>query len=178
LLEENGTKYALVQTSPVSGNGLIANEVWVVYYRSAEISMSNTWPFDSLVRISVMAKDISGNAMKNAEEFTFQVEKEAQHNARMAKTPPVITSVEVSGAKVITNSNTNAAVTYSDDLPAQPYFAEAVLFAAGTAVAESVVVSVGPHMVFPNGATVFIPYDKGAQAGSSGIMIYGYDGEE
>ena len=33
-------------------------------------------------------------------------------------------------------------------------------------------------MVFPNGATVFIPYDNSAQAGTIGLMIYGYDGEE
>ena len=79
---------------------------------------------------------------------------------------------------MIKNSNTNATVTYSDNLPTQPYFAEEVLFAAGTAVAESVIVSVGPHMVFPNGATVFIPYDNSAAVGSSGLMIYGYDGEE
>jgi len=71
LLEENGTKYALVQT-PCERKRPIANEVWVGLLPISGDFHVEYLPFDSLVRISVMAKDISGNTMKQAEEFGFQ----------------------------------------------------------------------------------------------------------
>ena len=74
--------------------------------------------------------------------------------------------------------DTQVSVSYTDDLPVTPYFdAEAAFEVVGPEV-RTVVVSVGPHMVFPNGATIFIPSLFQPVGSGSDLMVYGYDGEQ
>jgi hypothetical protein len=190
LLQENATQYTLAQAAPVSANGsvvqaasavsgssLVANEVWVVYYRSAETSLSNTWPFGSLVRVSVTAKDVDGNAMQEPEVFTFEVENAASYNERVANRPSSNSFLDQSGAKVVENSGTLATVTFKDNLPITPYFEREKTFDYPEVEAQTRTVTLGPRLVFPDGATVFIPWRKDRMSTSDPMAIFGFDGE-
>jgi hypothetical protein len=178
LLYKNSAGDSIVQAAPVKGNGSTANEVWVVYYRSGETSLSKLWPLGAQVTVSVMAKDVGGNSMKAAEQFKIAVETQAENNARMSNRPESSTSSDAQGTKTITNLDTQVSVSYTDDVPVTPYFDGEVAFEMIGPEVRTVVVSLGPHMVFPNGATIFIPSLSQPVGSGNDLMVYGYDGEE
>jgi hypothetical protein len=189
LLHENATQYTLAQAVPVSANGSVVqaaslvgnssvmNEVWVVYYRSAETSRSNSWPFGSVVRVSVTAKDVDGNAMEEPEVFTFEVESADSYSERVAGRPSSKSFLDESGATVVRNSDSLATVSFMDELPKTPYFDKEETFDYPEVEAQTVTVTLGPHLVFPEGATVFIPWRRDRSATRDAIAIFGFDGE-
>jgi hypothetical protein len=178
LLYQNSAGDSIVQVAPVKGNGSTANELWVVYYRSGETSLSKLWPLGSQVTVSVMAKDVGGNSMKAAEQFRVSVETQAENNARKSNKPESSASSDAQGTKTITNQDMQVTVTYTDDLPVTPYFDSETAFEVVGPEVRTLIVSLGPHMVFPNGATIFIPSLSQSIGSGSDLMVYGYDGEE
>ena len=116
--------------------------------------------------------------MKAAEQFKIVVETQAENNARMSSRQESSTSSDAQGTKTITNVDTQVSVSYTDDLPVTPYFDSEAAFEVVGPELRTVVVSVGPHMVFPNGATIFIPSLFQPVGSGSDLMVYGYDGEQ
>jgi hypothetical protein len=174
---KNANNLSVVEPLALKESGGQAKEFWVVYYKVRE-SVGETWPFSAVVEVQLMARDCHGNSMSKAEVFYFTVESEETHNQRDYAKPHSEVYIDPSGVTTITNTDTGASVVYEDAVPVQPYFDEQVPFHYLDAQAVSEPAHLGPHVFFPNGVTVFIPFDGNEAQSDKGFMIYGFDGED
>jgi chitinase len=178
LNDKNANGYPMVQAVPLDGSVTPSKELWVIYYRTAETAMTNSWPYSSSVQVSVTAKDVSGNAMAPPETFTFNTETWANHDKRIASKPQLNRKVDGTGVVTISDPNTGLIVEFTDNLPVEPYIDGSVPLGNLSPVVVSTPVNLVPHSVFAAGADVFIPTPDNDTVSNSGLIVYGYDGEE
>jgi hypothetical protein len=178
LNDKNANGYPMVQAVPLDGSDTANEELWVVYYRSAETATANVWPYGSSVQVSVTAKDVRGNAMAAPETFTFNTETQAEHDQRVAAKSQMSKQVDQSGAVTISDPDTGTTVEFTDNLPVEPYIDGTVPLGNLSPVAVTTPVNLAPHSVFSEGADVFIPTPDQDTVSNSGLIVYGYDGEE
>jgi len=104
------------------------------------------------------------------------VETKAIQQERLSSRPLSYTTLDQSGKKVLENPDNLVTVTYSGDLPVEPYFDEDASPSFALSEPATDVISLGPHTVFPEGAEIFIPWF--GDPTESGLTVYGFDGEE
>jgi hypothetical protein len=178
LNDKNANGYLMVQAVPLDGSVNASKELWVIYYRTAETAMTNFWPCSSSVQVSVTAKDVSGNAMAAPETFRFNTETWSNHDKRIASKPQLNRKVDGSGVVTISDPNTGTILEFTDNLPVEPYIDGRLPLGNLSPVVVSIPVHLAPHIVFSEGADVFIPTPNNDTVSNTGLIVYGYDGEE
>ena len=180
----NGSGTRILKALPLDADGNSVYSLWVVYYRSNETSIANSYPYDSVVEVSVTARDADGQEMEPI-SFRFKIEGKDQDSARKGNIPETVTSIDASSSKktvsVVSGPLEGASVTYESNLMQEiglePYIGPAEdipPLSVGKAV--GVAVTLLPPAVFPNGVTVTIPCPGYKDV--STLSLYYYDGEK
>lgn len=180
----NGSGTRILKALPLDADGNSVYSLWVVYYRSNETSIANSYPYDSVVEVSVTARDADGQEMEPI-SFRFKIEGKDQDSARKGNIPETVTSIDASSAKktvrVVSGPLEGASVTYESNLMQEiglePYIGPAEdipPLSVGKAV--GVAITLLPPAIFPNGVTVTIPCPGYKDV--STFSLYYYDGEK
>ncbi len=180
----NGSGTRILRVLPLDADGNSVYSLWVVYYRSNETSIANSYPYDSVVEVSVTARDADGQEMEPI-SFRFKIEGKDQDSARKGNIPETVTSIDTSGSKktvsVVSGPLEGASVTYESNLMQEiglePYIGPAEdIPPLSMGKAAGVAITLLPPAVFPNGVTVTIPCPGYKDV--STLSLYYYDGEK
>ena len=179
----NGTGAKLSLAIPLDADGNVAYSLWVSYYRSNETAMTNFYPYDTIVEVTVDGRDSRGKALV---PLVFRFQTQGQEEDRLAKTKVPTTSVRDTTGSVSKKTLSveqgflkGAAITYDSSLAdligLEPYFGPLdEIPALDSAEGVGVPVNLLPPAVFPGGVTIRIPCPGVNDPGD--LAIYYYDG--
>jgi len=172
----------IVQAVPLDVEGNVAYSLWAVYYRSNETAISNAFPYEGTVRVTVNAKNVKGEAMKPL-AFSFKIQAREEDDAAQYEMP--VTSIKVDNLfmkktiRVDAGPSEGASITYDStllgDIGIEPYFGPSEEIPPLTlAEAVGAPLNLLPPAVFPKGVVINIPCPGYGDV--SELSVYYYDG--
>jgi len=185
LNEVNGRGARILRAVPLDADGSVAYDLWAVYYRSNETSLSNSFPYDAMVEFAISVKDRNGETL-DPRFFKFKIQCQVKEKEAKTKTPKTSLNTEESSdspttVSIGTGTLKGASITYEStllqEIGLEPYFGppeEVPPLSEGGAIGAPV--NLLPPAVFPNGVTITIPCPGYNDV--SALSIYYYDGEK
>ena len=180
--DTNANGQVVVRLVPLETNGDVAYSLWVSYYRTNEIDITNVYPYGATVEVTVQAVDLKGFSLEPA-FFSFRIESEEAARWAEEKAPVTVVSNDTPmvGKKTVTvqgGALDGASIIYdsslAQELGFEPEFGpiEEVPQAPGVGVPLNLL----PPTVFPNPVTLTIPCPGYKDV--SNVSVYYYDGRE